>query len=169
MKDNKEELIASLRKLLSDAPRTKMGRVFEIYDSLVDLRNSGVSAGDIEKLLNDKEGIFKFDLPPGSLTSYMHRIKLKKAAIDDSPVKAKKSSNPKTPVIPGSDKLDVKDSKQPKAPAAPGKLDVVKQGVSPTPPAKPTVDQEKVGVLNKYGCDTTDVDDVFSSMLNKGK
>lgn len=57
-----------------------MGLVFEIYDTLVDLRNAGVKAGDIENLLNDPAGVFNFELPKGSLTSYMHRIKLKKAA-----------------------------------------------------------------------------------------
>lgn len=78
----KEELIAGLQKLMKsdDIKRSKMGRVFEIYDTLVDLRNAGVKAGDIENLLNDPAGVFNFELPTGSLTSYMHRIKLKKAA-----------------------------------------------------------------------------------------
>lgn len=78
----KEELIAGLQKLMKsdDIKRSKMGRVFEIYDTLVELRNAGVKAGDIENLLNDPAGVFNFELPTGSLTSYMHRIKLKKAA-----------------------------------------------------------------------------------------
>lgn len=79
---HKEELIAGLQKLMrsDDIKRSRMGRIFEIYDTLVDLRNSGVKAADIETLLNDPTGVFNFDLAPGSLTSYMHRIKLKKAA-----------------------------------------------------------------------------------------
>jgi hypothetical protein len=53
------------------------------------------------------------------------------------------------------------------------------KGSAPVPPpvATPTVapvvghavNQAELDVLNKYGCDTTDVDDVFSSMVNKGK
>lgn len=109
--EQRAELINELQKLMkSDGiKRSKMGLVFEIYDTLLELRNSGVKAADIEDLLNDPSGVFHFKLPKGSLTSYMHRIKLKKAASQVerrgavaavAPVALLKTKNSKTPAAP---------------------------------------------------------------------
>jgi len=109
--EHRAELITELQKLMkSDGiKRSKMGLVFEIYDTLLELRNSGVKAADIEDLLNGPNGVFNFKLPKGSLTSYMHRIKLKKAASQVerrgavaavAPVALLKTKNPKTPAAP---------------------------------------------------------------------
>lgn len=69
----KEEVIADLDNLLN-TKRSKMGRIWEIYDELVSLRQSGVRVSVIEEKLN----ALGFDLKPGNLTSYMHQIKKKK-------------------------------------------------------------------------------------------
>ena len=51
-----------------------MGKIWEIYDELLALRQAGVSVSDIEEKLNSKG----FNLQPGNLTSYMYQIKKKK-------------------------------------------------------------------------------------------
>ena len=130
---DKKDLIDGLQNLMkSDGiVRSKMGRVYEIYDTLVELRNSGVKASDIEILLNNPAGVFKFDLPPGSLTSYMHRIKLKKAAamvrrlpaesIEAKPKKPK-TNTPAAPVV-----MDEGTPKKPTAVTKPATVADVKK------------------------------------------
>lgn len=117
---HKEELIAGLQKLMkSDGiKRSKMGLVFEIYDTLVELRNSGVKVADIENLLNDPAGVFKFELPKGSLTSYMHRIKLKKAA----------SRVERRVAVAAVEPAALPKPRKPRTPAAPDLLDGGKPG-----------------------------------------
>jgi hypothetical protein len=111
MMEHRAQLITELQKLMkSDGiKRSKMGLVFEIYDTLLELRSSGVKAADIEDLLNDPSGVFNFKLPKGSLTSYMHRIKLKKAAsqverrgavVAVAPVALPKTQKAKSPARP---------------------------------------------------------------------
>jgi len=120
--EHRVELITELQKLMkSDGiKRSKMGLVFEIYDTLLELRSSGVKAADIEDLLNGPSGVFDFKLPKGSLTSYMHRIKLKKAAsqverrgvvVAVEPVALAKSQKPRAPATP-----DVLDERKTVAP-----------------------------------------------------
>lgn len=70
----KAEIVADLKTLLEAGARTKMGKVWEVYDELLELRQSGVSVSDIEAKLNSRG----FNLKPGNLTSYMHQIKKKK-------------------------------------------------------------------------------------------
>lgn len=70
----KSEVIADLNTLLESSPRTRMGKIWEIYDELLALRQSGVSVSDIEAKLNS----MGFNLQPGNLTSYMYQIKKKK-------------------------------------------------------------------------------------------
>ena len=70
----KSEVIADLNTLLESSPRTRMGKIWEIYDELLALRRSGVSVADIEAKLNS----MGFNLQPGNLTSYMYQIKKKK-------------------------------------------------------------------------------------------
>lgn len=120
----KEELIAGLQKLMkSDGglKRSKMGLVFELYDTLLEQRNLGVKASVLEALLNDPGGAFNFKLPPGSLTSYMHRVKLKKAA---SRVEHRAAVEPAVLVVP-----KTKAARKPKASAAA----VVSAGVAANP------------------------------------
>ena len=84
-----------------------MGKIWEIYDELLALRQSGVSVSDIEAKLNSRG----FNLKPGNLTSYMYQIKKKKER-ENTSVTVKEPKSPKLP-------------KAPKAPAAPvqGQLD----------------------------------------------
>lgn len=70
----KAEIVADLKTLLEAGARTKMGKVWEIYDELLELRQAGVSVSDIEAKLNSRG----FNLKPGNLTSYMYQIKKKK-------------------------------------------------------------------------------------------
>ena len=70
----KAEIVADLKTLLEAGARTKMGKVWEVYDELLELRQSGVSVSDIEAKLNSRG----FNLKPGNLTSYMYQIKKKK-------------------------------------------------------------------------------------------
>ena len=70
----KAEIVADLKTLLEAGARTKMGKIWEIYDELLELRQAGVSVSDIEAKLNSRG----FNLKPGNLTSYMHQIKKKK-------------------------------------------------------------------------------------------
>ncbi len=103
----KAEVIADLNTLLDSSPRTRMGKIWEIYDELLALRQSGVSVSDIEAKLNSRG----FNLKPGNLTSYMYQIKKKKER-ENTSVTVKEPKSPKLP-------------KAPKAPAAPvqGQLD----------------------------------------------
>ena len=103
----KAEIVADLKTLLEAGARTKMGKVWEVYDELLELRQSGVSVSDIEAKLNSRG----FNLKPGNLTSYMYQIKKKKER-ENTSVTIKEPKSPKLP-------------KAPKAPAAPvqGQLD----------------------------------------------
>ena len=132
--EHRAELITELQKLMkSDGiKRSKMGLVFEIYDTLLELRSSGVKAADIEDLLNGPSGVFNFKLPKGSLTSYMHRIKLKKAA---SQVERRVAVVAVEPVA-------LPKPQKPKAPATPVVLDGGKTGApEPVPFEEPTKQQ----------------------------
>lgn len=71
----KEEIVADLKHLLeTDQTRTKMGRIWEIYEEIVELQQGGVSMKNIETLLNARG----FALKPGNLTSYLCQIRKKK-------------------------------------------------------------------------------------------
>lgn len=73
----KEEIVADLKKLLeTDTTRSKMGRIYEVYDEIVELQLAGVSIANIEASLNARG----FDLKPGNLTSYLYQIRKKKSA-----------------------------------------------------------------------------------------
>jgi hypothetical protein len=152
MTESRDNLIAELRKLmkLDGVKRSKMGLVFEIYDTLVELRNSGVKAGDIEALLNDPDGVFDFKLPTGSLTSYMHRIKVKKAA---SRVERRVAVAPAT-VVPVVSKPKKPGKPKAKASAAPELLD----GGKPAPPPTATSDDVKKALSEKQDFSRYNVD-----------
>jgi hypothetical protein len=80
----------SLESLLNDATRTKRGRIFELYETIIGFRTKGVSIAKIENCLN--EVCFADDnLAKGSLKTYLTRIRKEKE---------KKRANGTAPVTP---------------------------------------------------------------------
>lgn len=125
----KEDIVADLKNLLeTDTTRTKMGRIWEVYDEIVELQQGGVSMKNIEARLNERG----FALKPGNLTSYLCQIRKKKGI--EKTVAAKK------------------EPKQPNTSAAPVGLDKGKPvGVAATPkkPAVITSDDVKNSFAEK--------------------
>lgn len=73
----KDEIVADLKDLLeTDNTRSKIGRIWEIYDEIVELQKKGVSMKNIEARLNGRG----FALKPGNLSSYLYQIKKKMEA-----------------------------------------------------------------------------------------
>ena len=77
-RNNQEQLVGdSLESLLNDATRTKKGRIFELYETIIGFRTKGVSIAKIENCLN--EVCFADDnLAKGSLKTYLTRIRKEK-------------------------------------------------------------------------------------------
>jgi len=90
-RNKQEQLVGdSLESLLNDATRTKKGRIFELYETIIGFRTKGVSIAKIENCLN--EVCFADDnLAKGSLKTYLTRIRKEKE---------KKRANGTAPVTP---------------------------------------------------------------------
>jgi hypothetical protein len=74
----KEEIVADLKELLETDPnRSKVGRIWEVYDEIMELKLGGVSMKNIEERLNARG----FGLKPGNLASYLYQIRKKKKGV----------------------------------------------------------------------------------------
>ena len=106
-RNNREQLVNDLlESLLNNASRTKKGRIFEIYETIIELQTKGVSIAKIEKCLNAV--CFVDDpLAKGSLKTYLSRIRKekKKSSVTDGRPTAGIASPP--PVTPADKRLGV--------------------------------------------------------------
>jgi hypothetical protein len=86
----KEEIVASLKNLLeTDTTRSKIGKIWEVFDEIVELQHAGVRMANIEARLNERG----FDLKPGNLATYLYQIRKKKGI--EKTITAKKEPKPK--------------------------------------------------------------------------
>ena len=77
-RNNREQLVNDLfESLRNNASRTKRGRIFEIYETIIELRTKGVSIAKIEKCLN-AVCFVDDNLAKGSLKTYLSRIRKEK-------------------------------------------------------------------------------------------
>lgn len=148
-------IVGDLQKFFaSDQSRTTVGRLREMFDTIEKLRDGGMSLEKIRLVLEKNNLKISF----ATLTKSLQRIRVERGVEVATPKEQFEQKPKRKPAKATGVQLampDVTDVVAKEKSKAPGKLDLV--------------DQEKIGVLNKYGCDTTDVADVFSSMLNKGK
>lgn len=74
----KEDIVADLKELMETDPnRSKVGRIWEVYDEIMELKLGGVSMKNIEERLNARG----FGLKPGNLASYLYQIRQKKKGV----------------------------------------------------------------------------------------
>ncbi len=93
----KEAVLAKLDEVLeADTTRTKKGRIWPLYDKIVEMKKSGMSVTNIEAHLNKL--VFtngeSDKLKPGSLTSYLYQIRKERGIEKVAPVE-RPPKNPK--------------------------------------------------------------------------
>jgi hypothetical protein len=77
-RNKREQLVSDLlESLRNNASWTKRGRIFEIYETIIELRTKGVSIAKIEKCLN-AVCFVDDNLAKGSLKTYLSRIRKEK-------------------------------------------------------------------------------------------
>lgn len=157
---DKEDIGSRLRSLAKNDQRPKMARMRDIFDDIENALKAKVPhLVLVEELKNSG-----LDVSLKVFRTMLLRIR-KERELENSRNPSNPSVNQPSPSALVSENAQPKGESGPKKPppAKPAPASISALGL------KPTATESDLEVLNKHGCDLSSVDDIFSSMVNKGK